>query len=72
MALVDFSGSRSERPAKAARSGTARIKRALSKCARSGARPVLEIGATLCVLTLLMISGLAVRFLLLLPIDGLH
>ena len=72
MAFVDFRGSRSQRPAQAVRSGMTRTKDKIPRRARSGTRPVLEIGATFSVLLLIMISALAVRFLLSLPNGGVH
>jgi len=68
MAFVDFRESRSERVASAARPSLTRTRGDVSQRARSGARLVREILATFSVLVLIMISALAVRFLLSLTI----
>ena len=66
MASVDFGGSRSERPR------LTQTRREVPQRGRSGLRSALEIGASFSVLVLIAIGALAVRFLLLLPIGGLH
>lgn len=68
MAFVDFRKSRSERVAPAARPSLTPTRGDASQRARSGTRLVREILATFSVLVLIMISALAVRFLLSLTI----
>ena len=67
MVFVDFPRSRNERPTHAVRAGLTRTKDDARQRTRRGAGPILEIGVTLSVLVVIMISALAVRFLLSLP-----
>jgi len=66
MVVMDFAKSRGERI------GKTRTERDASQRAKAGMRTFREIGATFSVLLLIMISALAVRFLLSLPSGGVH